>query len=190
MVHAFQWIAWNMSLHAASLMTGRQVSVSAHAFTQWLQEKREDEEQKSFRLSDAWNGTSVPRCIPRIALSPKGWAVSEVAYSRSPCHHNFVLAMIFSTSWWIAQINQTVWGIMWSVWWFLNRFKGLTLVMHPDAPSKDVKVGVIDNFCISVASLHVLCAHAASSVSQPLFLENHCFLGKCPMIKCPYLEEW
>lgn len=35
----------------------------------------------------------------------------------------------------------------------------------------DVKVGVIDNFCISVASLHVLCAHAASSVSQPLFLD-------------------
>ena len=48
---------------------------------------------------------------------------------------------------------------------------GLTLVMHQDAPSKDVKVGVIDNFCISVASLHVLCAHAASNGSQPLFLE-------------------
>lgn len=32
-------------------------------------------------------------------------------------------------------------------------------------------MGVIDNFCISVASLHVLCAHAASSVSQPLFLD-------------------
>ena len=62
---------------------------------------------------------------------------------------------------------------------------GLTLVMHQDAPSKDVKVGVIDNLCISVASLHVLCAHAASSVSQPLFLDLLATgYGKPPSFPC------
>lgn len=62
---------------------------------QSVQEKREDEEQKSFRLSDSWNERAA------LVLSCCVWAVVSQITVPSQLHTGYV----FSTSLWVSQLD-------------------------------------------------------------------------------------
>ena len=145
-----QWIAWNMSLDRSQFQPNS--SIYPGETRRWRAE-----EFQALRLLER----ACRSC--RVAFGQ--------LCRRSPCHHNFILVMFFQLHYEflklikLFEVSYDQFGGFWRDHGFDAGYASYF------APSKDVKVGVIDNFCISVASLHVLCAHAASSVSQPLFLD-------------------
>ena len=71
---------------------------------------RRNEKMKSRRVSGSRTlGTSVP-------LLSCGHVAAVVSQITVPSQR--YTGYVFSTSSWFSQIDQSVWGIIWSVWWF------------------------------------------------------------------------
>ena len=97
-----QWIAWNMSLDRSQFQPNS--SIYPGETRRWRAE-----EFQALRLLER----ACRSC--RVVVLRLGSCVAD--------HRAITTSywLCFSTLLWFSQIDQTVWGLIWSVWWFLKR---------------------------------------------------------------------